>query len=298
MEEKNQPAKKKKGGLWKILIMVMVFTVGLGIFAYPIVSNYLYERAANSVNNDFDSSVAKITDTEVDERLKLAEAYNALLSGDSDSAELADPYTQEQMDAGLQEYARMLEVREQIGHVVIPKLALDVPIYAGTSEDVLQKGIGHMEGTSLPIGGNNTHAVLTGHRGLPEAELFTELDELEIGDKFYIKYIGGTLAYQVDQIKVVEPTDLSELSVVQGHDYLTLLTCTPYMVNSHRLLVRAHRIEYVEAVEENEIKENQTNFLYRNLFYATLAVLVLVLLGLLLHYLKNRKIRKQKDLPE
>ena len=103
MEEKNKPAKKKKGGLWKILIMVMVFTVGLGIFAYPIVSNYLYERAANSVNNDFDSSVAKITDTEVDERLKLAEAYNALLSGDSDSAELADPYTQEQMDAGLQE---------------------------------------------------------------------------------------------------------------------------------------------------------------------------------------------------
>jgi sortase A len=111
MEEKKQPAKKKKGGLWKMLIMVMVFTVGLGIFAYPIVSNYLYERAANSVNNDFDSSVAKITDTEVDERLKLAEAYNALLSGDSDSAALADPYTQEQMDAGLQEYARMLEVR-------------------------------------------------------------------------------------------------------------------------------------------------------------------------------------------
>ncbi|OUL10424.1 class C sortase [Sedimentibacter sp. SX930] len=271
----------------------MVFTVGLGIFAYPIVSNYLYERAADSVNNDFDSSVAKITDSEVDERLKLAEAYNALLSGDSDSAALADPYTQEQMDAGLQEYARMLEVGEQIGHVVIPKLALDVPIYAGTSEAVLQKGIGHMEGTSLPIGGNNTHAVLTGHRGLPEAELFTELDELEIGDKFYIKYIGGTLAYQVDQIKVVEPTDLSELSVVQGHDYLTLLTCTPYMVNSHRLLVRAHRIEYVEAVEENEIKESQTNYLYRNLFYATLAVLIIVLLWLLLHYLQNRKKRKR-----
>jgi len=292
MEMKQKPIKKKKGGLWKMLLMGMIFTVGLGIFAYPIVSNYLYERAADSVNNDFDSSVAKITDSEVGERLKLAEAYNALLSGDSDSAALVDPYTQEQMDAGLQEYARMLEVSEQIGHIVIPKLALDVPIYAGTSEAVLQKGIGHMEGTSLPIGGNNTHSVLTGHRGLPEAELFTELDEMEIGDKFYIKYIGGTLAYQVDQIKIVEPTDLSELSVVPGHDYMTLLTCTPYMVNSHRLLVRAHRIEYVEAVEENEIKESQSNYLYRNLFYATLTVLILVLIWVFVQHLDNRKNKK------
>ena len=292
MEMKQKPIKKKKGGLWKMLLMGMIFTVGLGIFAYPIVSNYLYERAADSVNNDFDSSVAKIKDSEVGERLKLAEAYNALLSGDSDSAALVDPYTQEQMDAGLQEYARMLEVSEQIGHIVIPKLALDVPIYAGTSEAVLQKGIGHMEGTSLPIGGNNTHSVLTGHRGLPEAELFTELDEMEIGDKFYIKYIGGTLAYQVDQIKIVEPTDLSELSVVPGHDYMTLLTCTPYMVNSHRLLVRAHRIEYVEAVEENEIKESQSNYLYRNLFYATLTVLILVLIWVFVQHLDNRKNKK------
>jgi len=292
MEMKQKPIKKKKGGLWKMLLMGMIFTVGFGIFAYPIVSNYLYERAADSVNNDFDSSVAKITDSEVGERLKLAEAYNALLSGDSDSAALVDPYTQEQMDAGLQEYARMLEVSEQIGHIVIPKLALDVPIYAGTSEAVLQKGIGHMEGTSLPIGGNNTHSVLTGHRGLPEAELFTELDEMEIGDKFYIKYIGGTLAYQVDQIKIVEPTDLSELSVVPGHDYMTLLTCTPYMVNSHRLLVRAHRIEYVEAVEENEIKESQSNYLYRNLFYATLTVLILVLIWVFVQHLDNRKNKK------
>lgn len=292
MEMKQKPIKKKKGGLWKMLLMGMIFTVGLGIFAYPIVSNYLYERAADSVNNDFDSSVAKITDSEVGERLKLAEAYNALLSGDSDSAALVDPYTQEQMEAGLQEYARMLEVSEQIGHIVIPKLALDVPIYAGTSEAVLQKGIGHMEGTSLPIGGNNTHSVLTGHRGLPEAELFTELDEMEIGDKFYIKYIGGTLAYQVDQIKIVEPTDLSELSVVPGHDYMTLLTCTPYMVNSHRLLVRAHRIEYVEAVEENEIKESQSNYLYRNLFYATLTVLILVLIWVFVQHLDNRKNKK------
>lgn len=292
MEMKQKPIKKKKGGLWKMLLMGMIFTVGLGIFAYPIVSNYLYERAADSVNNDFDSSVAKIKDSEVGERLKLAEAYNALLSGDSDSAALEDPYTQEQMEAGLQEYARMLEVSEQIGHIVIPKLALDVPIYAGTSEAVLQKGIGHMEGTSLPIGGNNTHSVLTGHRGLPEAELFTELDEMEIGDKFYIKYIGGTLAYQVDQIKIVEPTDLSELSVVPGHDYMTLLTCTPYMVNSHRLLVRAHRIEYVEAVEENEIKESQSNYLYRNLFYATLTVLILVLIWVFVQHLDNRKNKK------
>ena len=190
---------------------------------------------------------------------------------------LEDPYTQEEKEAGLAEYARMLEVNEQMGHVQIPKIGLDAPIYAGTSETVLQKGIGHMEGTSLPVGGESTHSVITGHRGLPSAELFTELDELEIGDKFYIKYIGGTLAYEVDQIKVVEPTDFSQITIEEGQDYLTLLTCTPYMVNSHRLLVRGHRTEYVEAIQEKEIRENQLGGNYQELFFIAAAGLVVVL---------------------
>lgn len=256
---------------------MLIFLLGLVIFAYPAVSNYVYQRTADTVNNDFDEAVAQIDDKKIQESLNLAYAYNVFLSETIGNITLEDPYTQEEKEAGLAEYARMLEINEQMGHVLIPKINLDVPIYAGTSELVLQKGIGHMEGTSLPVGGESTHAVITGHRGLPTAELFTELDELEIGDKFYIEYIGGTLAYEVDQIKVVEPTDFSQITIEEGQDYLTLLTCTPYMVNSHRLLVRGHRIEYVEAIQEKEIRENRIGGTYQELFYIAAAALVVVL---------------------
>lgn len=255
----------------------LLFLLGLLIFAYPVISNYVYQRTADTVNNDFDEAVAQIDDTKIQENLTLAYAYNVFLSETTGNIRLEDPYTQEEKDAGLAEYARMLEINEQMGHVQIPKIGLDAPIYAGTSEAVLQKGIGHMEGTSLPVGGESTHSVITGHRGLPSAELFTKLDELEIGDKFYIKYIGGTLAYEVDQIKVVEPTDFSQITIEEGQDYLTLLTCTPYMVNSHRLLVRGHRTEYVEAIQEKEIRENQLGGNYQELFFIAAAGLVVVL---------------------
>lgn len=255
----------------------LLFLLGLLIFAYPVISNYVYQRTADTVNNDFDEAVAQIDDTNIQENLTLAYAYNVFLSETTGNIRLEDPYTQEEKEAGLTEYARMLEINEQMGHVQIPKIGLDAPIYAGTSETVLQKGIGHMEGTSLPVGGESTHSVITGHRGLPSAELFTELDELEIGDKFYIKYIGGTLAYEVDQIKVVEPTDFSQITIEEGQDYLTLLTCTPYMVNSHRLLVRGHRTEYMEAIQEKEIRENQLGGNYQELFFIAAAGLVVVL---------------------
>lgn len=261
---------------------MLIFLLGLVIFAYPAVSNYLYQRTADSVNNEFDEAVAQIDDAVIQESLNLAYAYNIFLAEATGNITLEDPYTQEEKEAGLAEYARMLEINEQMGHVLIPKIGLDAPIYAGTSEAVLQNGIGHMEGTSLPVGGEGTHAVITGHRGLPSAELFTELDELEIGDKFYIEYIGGTLAYEVDQIKIVEPTDFSQITIESGQDYLTLLTCTPYMVNSHRLLVRGHRIEYVEAVQEKEMHENRIGGNYQEMFYIAAAVLVAVfsLIGL------------------
>jgi LPXTG-site transpeptidase (sortase) family protein len=286
---------KRKGHIRRTIVIVMVFALGLGIFSYPIISNLIYERAARRVIQNFDVSAAKIEDAEIKKKLNLAYAYNDYLSGVTDVGVLKDPYTKEEIAAGAKEYARMLEVNEQIGHIVIPKISLDAPLYAGTSEKVLQKGIGHMEGTSLPVGGNYTHAVLTGHRGLPTANLFTELDKLEIGDKFYIKNIGGTLAYKVDQIKIVEPTDFSDLAIVPGHDYVTLLTCTPYMINSHRLLVRGYRIEYVEAVMEKEISDNNTNNMYRNLFFVTLAILIALLVYILLGHLKSRRMAKTQE---
>lgn len=303
MEEKKKtnnmagsPPGKKRNTL-KTIIIVIVFILGLGIFCYPIISNLIYERASIRVNQDFNDSVAKIEDSEIKDKLNLAYAYNDYLSGVKAAGSLKDPYTNEEKNAGVNEYGRMLEVNEQMGYIIIPKTGLNAPLYAGTSEKVLQKGIGHMEGTSLPVGGNYTHAVLTGHRGLPTASLFTHLDKLEIGDKFYIKNIGGTLAYQVDQIKIVEPTDFSDLAIVPGHDYVTLLTCTPYMINSHRLLVRGHRIDYVEAVMEKEIRDNNTNNMYRNLFYGTLTILIILLIYIFSKYLKNKRLIKQgKDI--
>lgn len=278
-----------KRSIWKNLIIVMIFIVGLGIFSYPIITNIIYERAAKRVNQDFDTAVTKIEDNVVKDKIDSAHAYNDYLSGINNSEALKDPYTKEQMDAGVEDYAKMLEINEQIGHIIIPKITLNAPIYVGTSEKVLQKGIGHMEGTSLPVGGNYTHTVLTGHRGLPTAKLFTDLDKLEVGDKFYIKNIGGTIAYEVDQIKVVEPTDLTELAIIPGHDYCTLLTCTPYMINSHRLLVRGHRIDYVEAVMERDIADNKTNNMYRNLFLGTLTILIALLVYILLRFLNSRR---------
>ncbi|MFV1433800.1 class C sortase SrtC1, partial [Klebsiella pneumoniae] len=156
--------------------------------------------------------------------------YNASIAGAKTNGEypaLKDPYSAEQKQAGVVEYARMLEVKEQIGHVIIPRINQDIPIYAGSAEENLQRGVGHLEGTSLPVGGESTHAVLTAHRGLPTAKLFTNLVKVTVGDRFYIEHIGGKIAYQVDQIKVIAPDQLEDLYVIQGEDHVTLLTCTP-----------------------------------------------------------------------
>lgn len=221
--------------------------------------------------------------------MKLAFAFNDSLN----NVVKEDPYSAEMKKKGRAEYARMLEVHEKIGHVQIPTIDVDIPIYAGTSEDVLQIGAGHLEGTSLPVGGNSTHSVITAHSGLPEAKLFSDLQKVKIGDKFYVHNIKEILAYQVDQIDVIDPSDFSKLLVVPGHDYVTLLTCTPIMINTHRLLVRGHRVEYVPEVEERIIAENKTSFTYRYLFYASLILIIILLI--IVVYLRNKKKKAEKE---
>lgn len=302
-KNENQPSEYKKSNPIKSWVNVMIFLVGLGIFSYPIVSNIIYERAASSINQNYDAEVVKIDDADIKARLKLADAFNVYLTESASTIEIKDPFTKEEKEAGVAEYARMLEVNEQIGHVVIPKIGLDAPLYTGTSQEVLQRGLGHMEGTSLPVGGNNTHSVITGHRGLPSAKLFRDMDKLEIGDRFYVKDLAGTLAYQVDQIKIVEPTDFSAISIVHGQDYCTLLTCTPYMINSQRLLVRGHRIEYVEAVVEKDVRDINASNMYKNLFYIALSILIVLLSYFLYRYIQRRRkskinISKDADLNE
>ena len=263
---------------WKI---ILIFILGLLIATYPIISNYYYTIDNNNQIEEFNEAVAEMPSKEVLERIELAKAYNDTL----DPSRLADPYT-EREKKGVENYARMLEVREKIGYIDIPKIGQQIPVYAGTSEDVLQHACGHLEGTSLPIGGKDTHAVITAHRGLPQVKLFRDLDKMEVGDLFFFTNVKETLAYKVDQILVVEPWDFEPVLVVEGKDLMTLLTCTPYMINSHRLLVRGHRVPYVPEVKE-EIERAKFN--YKSLIVPGI-VLALVMLIIYL-YIRHRRRR-------
>lgn len=235
---------KRKRRIFDI-IRILVLLVALSVLLYPTVSNYLYEKNSSRVVSHYDEEVVKLSREEKEEMLAEARQYNEKMLG---NIELLDPFSpiKDEMDAY---YASLLNVDGDgmMGYVRIPRINVELPIYHGTSENVLQSGAGHFEGTSLPVGGESTHTVLTGHRGLPSKMLFTDLDELEKGDIFYIKVLGENLAYEVDQILTVLPEETEELSIVSGKDYATLVTCTPYAVNTHRLLIRGHRIPYEEA---------------------------------------------------
>lgn len=259
--------------------------------SYPLISNLYYQAEANNQIADFDSEKKKIDTTEIERRYNLARAYNDSLNNNVSK----DPYSDAMLQQGRAEYARMLELHEKIGYIEIPKISIKVPIFAGTSEEVLQMGSGHLEGTSLPIGGNSTHSVLTAHTGLPTAKLFTELTQVKVGDKFYVHNLKEVMAYQVDQIKVVEPSNFEDLLISPGHDYVTLLTCTPYMINTHRLLVRGHRVPYVKQVDEKFIAESKLNYLYRNLFYISLVLIVILIFLLYRLYKKKKKSEKRLE---
>lgn len=273
--KQNKKVKKKPNRRAKWTFR-LVFLIGLLVALYPLVNRIYYRIDSNNQVNVFNEGVNKINTAEIERRMGLARAYNDSLVNNVSE----DPYAKDKHAKGRAEYARMLEVHEMIGHVEIPKINQDLPIYAGTSEEVLQKGVGHLEGTSLPIGGNSTHAVLTAHSGLPEATLFTHLNELEIGDKFYVHNIAEILAYQVDQIKVIEPSNFSDLLISPGHDYVTLLTCTPIMINSHRLIVRGHRVPYVPAVDEELIRTTKANWIFRLLFFLALFLIIVLIVYL------------------
>lgn len=261
---------------WKI---ILIFVLGLLIAMYPIISNYYYTVENNNEIKDFNEAVSEMPSKEVLERIELAKAYNDTL----DPSRLADPYT-EREKKGVENYARMLEVREKIGFIDVPKINQQIPVYAGTSEDVLQHACGHLEGTSLPVGGKDTHSVITAHRGLPQVKLFRDLDKMEVGDIFFFTNVKETLAYKVDQILVVEPWNFEPVLVVEGKDLMTLLTCTPYMINSHRLLVRGHRVPYVPEVKE-EIERAKFN--YKSLIVPGLVLAVVMLIIFL--YIRHRR---------
>ena len=221
------------------VILIIVFLVGLSLLLYPSLSDYWNSFRQSRAIASYVESVSHLDNQEYQALLEEARAYNASLVGDKTRF---SPTEEE-----LAEYFTLLgSTGAAVGYVEIPAIKLTLPIYLGTSETVLQVGVGTMEGSSLPIGGESTHAVLTGHRGLPSATLFTDLDRLVQGDMFHIHILNETCTYEVDQILIVEPAEMDALEIAEGEDYCTLVTCTPYGVNSHRMLVRGHRIETPE----------------------------------------------------
>lgn len=283
----NKKARKRKKKQWPFLL---VFILGLLVMSYPLVSRFYYRIESTQQVEYFDIEKKKLTEAEVRKRIELANAFNKSLN----NVISTDPYVKKRMEAGRQEYARMLEINELIGHVEIPKIDTDIPIYAGTVEDVLQKGAGHLEGTSLPVGGSSTHTVITAHSGLPTAKLFTDLSKLKVGDKFFIHNLSRVLAYEVDQIRTVEPSNFSDLLIVPHKDYATLLTCTPIMINTHRLLVRGHRVPYNPHEFESLNKKNKKIFWLKTIGF----VLLLLLIMRWLYRKIRRKSKKGKDIAE
>lgn len=279
----------------KTIFAILMFATGVGIAAYPIISNILYERNATQVVESYDDAVEEMDQEEIDAAKEAARKYNE---------QLKSAIVQDENGVGDQageSYVDLSGVGESIGYITIPKIDLELPIYEGSSADVLQKGIGHMEQSSYPIGGEGTHSVLTGHRGLPDAELFTHLDKMEIGDCFYLHVLDEILAYRVDQIKVVEPNETGDLDIIPGKDYCTLVTCTPYSINTHRLLVRGVRTEYNGELESDvQYQELQTGTLARRLIDVLPWVLVVGTMaigteGVLLWLLIRRKKKRDRE---
>lgn len=231
------------------IIIALIFLAGLGFLLYPTVSN-LWNRAHQSrAIATYTKQVEKLDDSQNKEMLKAARKYNKSLLKKSDHWKLSKK--------GKKKYESLLDVSGTgiMGYIEVPKIDCSLPIYHGTDEGALQIAIGHLEGSSLPVGGKSTHCVLSGHRGLPSARLFTDLDQMEEGDIFVLNVLGRKLAYEVDQIKVVLPDEMSDLEIVQGKDLCTLVTCTPYGINTHRLLVRGHQTKYIEETVVRVQKE-------------------------------------------
>lgn len=252
--------KKEKRITDKITLIVSILFILIGtiIFLYPTVSNYLAEKNQVEIIREYEEMVVQINENQINQEMQKAQTYNENLSGEP----VHDPFVEGSGYALPENYTEVLNLAKDgvMAYIEIPKISVYLPIYHGTSNEVLEKGVGHIQSTSIPIGGISTHSVLTGHTGLPSAELFTRLDELVVGDIFYIHVLNEVLTYKIYETKVILPDEIDELQITSGRDLVTLVTCTPYGVNTHRLLVKAERTEYEEYVtDEKEINTDNSN---------------------------------------
>ena len=231
---------------WAIIITVLGFVLAGAVMIYPLISNRISEQNKSLVLTEYAKAVETADTGEIAATLAAAQEYNAALVPGPHEA-----FSRDAVLAASEEYYDLLNINEDgmMGYVEIPKIAVYLPIYHGTDAETLNIGVGHLLGSSLPVGGASTHAVLTGHSGMATDKMFTDLDQLKPGDVFYVHVLNMTLAYEVDQIKIVLPENTDYLGIEREQDYCTLVTCTPYAVNTHRLLVRGRRVSYEETSE-------------------------------------------------
>lgn len=285
----------KKRRIAPLLVGLLCLFVGAGAAGYPLIRNFVLEYQARQEIADYEAAMGQADSESFAQMRAQAGVYNAALLNENSGRANSEG---KQEAVSVADYGDMLALTDSIGYLEIPKLGVYLPIYHGLEEEVLQKGIGHIPETSLPVGGASTHCVLSGHSGLPAARLLTELDQMEEGDLFYLHVMDETLAYCVDQISVVLPDDTSQIQIEEGKDYVTLLTCTPYGVNSHRLLVRGERTEYTPAAvslgEESQGRNPLVSWRLATWGAALGIALLLVLLGIMAAVRGRRRNRDER----
>ena len=280
---------KKKNNNWTTVFLVLLLLEGVSLLLYPSLSDYWNSMHQTRAIASYAETVSQLDTAQYDEMWKAAQDYNRSLA----QRETAFALTDEQKAA----YESLLDVSGLgvMGYIEIPEIDCSLPIYHGTEESVLQVAVGHLEWSNLTVGGEGTHCVLSGHRGLPSAKLFTNLDKLAVGDTFLLRVLDEVLTYEVDQILIVEPEQVDALGIVPGEDYCTLVTCTPYGINTHRLLVRGHRVENTPEAARMHLTADATQF-DPLLVAPVLAIPVLLLLLMILLVPKRRrKSREDKN---
>lgn len=263
--------------------IILLFCVGFLVLAYPFISDVWNQLRTKQLVSSYQDQTDALSKEQMEAEFQRAREYNRAHEKNT----LVDAFGKS-VSTG-EAYQKILDPMKNgiMGYIEIPKISQRLVVYHGTGKEALEKGCGHIAGTSLPVGGKSTHAVIAAHRGLPSAKLFTDLDQMKEGDRFYLFILDKTLAYEVDQIKVVEPDCLEELQITEGKDYVTLFTCTPYSVNTHRLLVRGHRVKYVPD-------ENNTETIVEKILHSWITKLLVVLFTICLILLISRKIRYGK----
>ena len=270
------------------LLLILVFLTGLGLLLYPSFSDYWNSFHQTRAIMNYAENVANLDTEKYKEIIESARRYNQEMSLTGIRWLMTDE------ERAVYESELNIDNTGNMGYIDIPKIDIRLPVYHGTNESVLQTSIGHLEGTSLPVGGEGSHCVLSGHRGLPSAKLFSDLDKMVVGDTFILTILNETLTYEVDQIRIVEPSDLSDLQIEEGQDYCTLLTCTPYGINTHRLLVRGHRIANMEGEVVIIADALQIESMYIAPFIAA-PILLILLIFVITSTGKRKKAKKSRE---